>query len=276
MDDLVGKIKEVDSSSLSDTEKLQRFVNLMASLKPVDNSEALILACTYGISCAQRLSRPEMEAQFYITRAKVFIMQTGTLIHEMKNITLAPHWFQFALESEKKRYSELDVQVKKIWNDVQADIEGAFKTINKNRVSGAVAFVLKTTGEIYGQYYLQLRLYCFKSKSPFHARLANMKFFQWIGLDDFFVLDKVARKKLRTVRKDCITNLHKSISLFRKSKNYDYLADALLAISTEHHSFQNPIRAKFYLIWAERLIKKYDIKALKENLMHIKQTTLRL
>jgi hypothetical protein len=271
MSDLVGKIKEVASSSMPEAEKLQRFVNFMAMLKPIDNSEDLILACTYGASSAQRLNRPEMEAQFYITRAKVFIMQTGTLIHEMKNITLAPNWFQFALESEKKRYTELDTRVKKIWGDVQIDIEKAFEAINKNRIAGAVAFVLKTTGEVYGQYYLQLRLYCFKSKSPFYARLANMKIFRWVGVDDFFVLNKTARNKLKIVKRDCLTNLHKAISLFKQSKNYDYLADALLALSTEHRSFQNPIRSRLYLAQAEKLIKKHKITELEGNLALMKK-----
>lgn len=271
MDDIVKKIKEVEASSLSDTEKLQHFVNFMAFLKPVDNSGALILACTYGISSAQRLGRPEMEAQFYITRAKVFIMQTGALIHEMKNITLAPHWFQFALDSEKKRYTELDMQVKKIWSDVQINIEKAFEAINKNRIADAVAFVLKTTGEVYGQYYLQLRLYCFRSKSPFYARLANVKFFRWIGIDDLFVLNKEDRNKLKTVKNDCLTNLYKAIALFKKYKNYDYLADALLALSTEYRSFQSPIRSRFYLAQAERLIKKYKITELEANLALMKR-----
>lgn len=271
MNDLVKKIKEVEASSLSDAEKLQRFVNFMASLKPIDNSSALILACTYGISSAQRLDRPEMEAQFYITRAKVFIMQTGTLIHEMKNITLAPHWFQFALESEKKRYTELDMQVKKICNNVQADIEKAFEAINKNRIAGAVAFVLKTTGEVYGQYYLQLRLYCFKSKSPFHARLAGMKVFRWIGVDDFFVLNKDARDKLKTVKRDCLTNLYKAASLFKQSKSYGYLADALLALSTEYRSFQSPIRSRFYFTQAEKLIRKHKLIELEGNLALMKR-----
>jgi len=271
MNDLVKKIKEVATSSVPEIEKLQQFVNFMANLKPVDNSTALMLACTYGSSSAQKLNKPEMEAQFYITRAKVLIMQTGTQIHEMKNITLAPNWFQFALESERKRYSELDMQVKKIWEDVQSDIKKAFEAINKNRIAGAVAFTLKTTGEIYGQYYLQLRLYCFRSKSPFHARLANMKIFRWLGVDDFFVLDKTARRKLKEVKKDCLNNLHKAITILRQLKSYDYLADALLAISTEHHSFQNPIRAKLYLIFAERLIKKHKIKELEGNLALMKQ-----
>lgn len=271
MNDLIEKIKEVATSSMSEAEKLQQFVNFMANLKPVDNSEALMLACTYGSSSAQKLNRPEMEAQFYITRAKVLIMQTGTKIHEMKNITLAPNWFQFALESEKKRYSELDTYVKKIWQDVQVDIQKAFEAINKNRIAGAVAFTLKTTGEIYGQYYLQLRLYCFKSKSPFRARLANTKIFRWLGMDDFFVLNKESRQKLRDVRRDCLNNLHKAINIFKQLKSNDYLADALLAISTEHHSFQNPIRAKWYLFLAERLIKKYKIKELEGNLALMKQ-----
>ena len=72
MNDLVEKIKEVATSSMPETEKLQQFVNFMANLKPVDNSMALISACTYGSSSAQKSNRPEMEAQFYITRAKSF------------------------------------------------------------------------------------------------------------------------------------------------------------------------------------------------------------
>lgn len=271
MSDLVQKIKDVAASSLSEAEKLQQFVNFMAMLKPIDNSEALTTACTYGILSAQKLNRPEMEAQFYITRAKVSIMQTGTLIHEMKNITLAPNWFQFALESEKRKYTELDAKVKKVWGDVQVDIEKAFESINKNRDVGAVAFVLKTTGEVYGQYYLQLRLYCFKSKSPFYARLANMKIFRWVEIDDFFVLDKIARDKLKTVKKDCLTNLHRAASLFKQLKSYDYLADALLTLSTEHRSFQNPIRSRLYLARAEKLIKKYRITELEGNLALMKK-----
>ncbi len=271
MSELLNKIKEVAQSSSPETEKLQHFINFMAMLKPVDNSEALILACTHGISSAERLNRPEMEAQFYITRAKVSIMQTGALIHEMKNITLAPNWFQFALESEKKRYNELDTQVNRIWGDVQLNINKAFEAINKNKIAGAVAFVLKTTGEVYGQYYLQLRLYCFKSKSPFYARLANTKVFRWIGIDDSFVLNKVAREKLKTVKRDCLTNLQKAIAIFKKYKNYDYLADALLALSTEHRSFQSPIRSRLYLAQAERLIREHKISELEGNLALMKR-----
>jgi len=165
MDNLIKKIEEIERSSLSDMEKLQNFVNFMANLNPAENYDTLMSACKYGISYSSKLNRPEMEAQFYISRAKILIMQTVRPIGEMKNITLAPNWFQFALESEKRKYNELNEKVKKTWDNVHSDIDKAFETINKNRDLGAVAFCLKTTGEIYGQYYLQIKLFSFYKNS---------------------------------------------------------------------------------------------------------------
>lgn len=266
-ENLIEKINQIAfNNSLTGQEKIEKFSALMAWLKPVDNSEELKVLCTHAIASAEKINRPEMVAQFCMIRAKVSIVHAGSAIHEMKNITLAPSWFGFALQSQESRYFELDRKVKKIWSDTQADIDKAFVEIRKKPIAGAGAVCLKAAGETYGQYYLQLRLYTFRSKSSFHAKLANMYIFRWLGVDDYFVLDATARKKLKIARRDCLSMLHRAASLFKKERSYVYLADTFLALSTEHHSFVNPIRARYYAWRAERLIKKHEIKELEDNL----------
>jgi hypothetical protein len=271
MEDFKKKIENIAASAISEQEKLAEYIEAMAYLKPIDNAEALVLACSYGIASAQKVGRPEMEAQFYMTRAKVTIMGKSIFaVREMKDITMAPRWFQFALESEKKRYEDLDAQYKKVLEDVQSDLNKGFEAINKNRIEGAVAFCLKTVGEIYGQHYLQLKLYLFDSDTPLHAKLANLYISRWFGIDDYLFLTKAGRNQLKQAKKDCLGSLYQAKKIFEKSPHYDYLADALLALASEHSSFYNPIRARFYMLRAERLIKKHHIVGLEDNLRLIK------
>lgn len=271
MEDIKKTLQDIATSSSSDQEKLAQLTEAIANLKPVDNAEALTLGCTYGISFAQRTGRHEMEAQFYMTRAKVTIMGKSIFaVREMKDIKMAPRWFQFALEAEKKKYNELDAQYQKVLEAVQSDLNKGFEAINKNRVSGAVAFCLKTAGEIYGQHYLQLKLYLFDSDTPLRAKLANLYISRWIGIDDYLFLEKSGRERLKQAKKDCLNSLYQAKKLFEKSPHHDYLADVLLALASEHSSFYNPMRARFYTMRAERLIRKYKITSLEGNLKLMK------
>lgn len=273
MDEFIKKVKDINSSADSDELKLQKLVEIGAFLKPADNAEALILSCTYGISYAQKLGRSEMEAQFFMTRAKVKIMKIALLnyVGDMANITLAPNWFQFSLESQKKAYREMDAQVKSIWTDVQSDMDKSFEALRKRPINGAVGYVYKTAGEVYGQYYLQLRLYTFNSKRRSYFKLANYSLSRWLRLDDYLILNKAVILKLRSIRKDCLNMLTQAISIFKSINKYDYLADAYLTLAFEHQGFNNPIRAKYYLTKARRLIKKHNIKGLDGNLALIKR-----
>lgn len=271
MEDFKKKIQDIAASQISEQEKISQLMEAMAHLKPIDNAEALTLACTYGILSAQKIGRPEMEAQCYMTRAKVAIMGKSIFaIREMKDIQMAPRWFQFALESEKKRYMELDAQYNQVLENVQSDLNKGYEAINKNRVSGAVTFCLKTAGEVYGQHYLQLKLYLFDSGVPLYSKLANLYISRWLGIDDYLLLNKTGRARLKRAKMDCLSSLYQAKKLFEKSSHYDYLADIFLALASEHSSFYNPTRAKFYSICAEKLIKKYQIVGLEDNLRSIK------
>jgi len=272
MDDIKKKIHEIAASPISEDEKLSQLMEAMAHLKPVDNAEALTLVCTYGIALAQKAGRPEVEAQCYMTRAKVTIMGKSIFaVREMKDIQMAPQWFQFALESEKKRYEELDTQYNKVLESVQSDLNKGFEAINKNKISGAVAFCLKTAGEIYGQHYLQLKLYLFDSKTPIHAKFANLYISRWLGIDDYFLLNKAGRTRLKQAKEDCLSSLYQAKKIFEKLPHHDYLADVFLALASEHSSFYNPLRTGFYLMRAEKLIIKYKITELEGNLNLMKK-----
>ncbi len=116
MEDIKKTLQDIATSSSSDQEKLAQLTEAIANLKPVDNAEALTLGCTYGISFAQRTGRHEMEAQFYMTRAKVTIMGKSIFaVREMKDIKMAPRWFN--LHSKRKRKNTMNwmLSTKKFW-----------------------------------------------------------------------------------------------------------------------------------------------------------------
>jgi len=111
----------------------------------------------------------------------------------------------------------------------------------------------------------------FKLNFSVFTKIVNNKFFRFLELDDMIFLDKTTRKKLKIVKRDCLVNLNKATAIFKKLKNYDYLADAFIALSVEYNSFNNFIKDKYYLFLAERLIKRYNLKGLEENLSKIKK-----
>jgi len=271
MPDISQKLIEMDRSNEPDKAKLAFFANALADLKPIDNAKTMIECCDFGIKYATILNQPEMSAQLYITKAKIEIMMVGNYIYRMKNITLAPKWFQFSIESEAKEYAGLNDKVNKAWTAAQDYMNKGFDLINQNPIDGAVAFFLKTRGELYGQYYLQLRLYGMHSRTGLSSKMSNWFLFRWSNLDEFLLLPKDTRKKVWRAKKDCTRDLRKAIKIFKDMKNYEYMADGTLTLAFEYQSFIDPIRANYYLFKAKRLIDKYKVKGLDGNMALMKR-----
>ena len=270
------KLTDIKNSSTSDDEKIFAVSNLIAGLNSLHNSIEICSASEIGIVIARNAGRPEMAAQFYLMRSKAEIAQLAPLIKEMKELTMAIEWFDFALESEKKRYKDLNTKLQVAWKSTQSMIDMGYKLLNEKPYVGAVAFCHRTAGEIYGAFYLQLKLYYFVSGRPWRSRIGNFTFVKWLGMDDLFIMSKKSRKHLRSVKKDCIRAIHKASRMFKQEKSYDYMVESYFDLALEHHSFNDPIRSKFYLYLGWFLMKWYKLNEprLKANYESLKKFPL--
>jgi hypothetical protein len=258
MQDQKNKFKEILNgivgSTQSDGQKIFAISGLIADLSLVNQNEEISLASETGATLARRANRPEMVAQFCLMRAKSEISQAGDVIVEMKNIKMAIDWCGFALESASDRYKELDKKLRKIWATTQTIIQTGYKVLNEKPYVGATAYCHATAGQIYGSYYLQLKLHYSILRGSWRAKIANYKVVRWFGIDDLFLIDKKSRVHINKVKKDCLWSLHEAIRLFKVEKAHEYVIDTYLDLALEHHSFNSPIRSKFYLLFARILM----------------------
>ena len=188
----------------------------------------------------------------------------------MKELTLALGWFAPALKSEKLRYEELEKRVQEIWANTQRYINAGFLYLNKNPYIGPAGYCQKMAGEIYGAFYLELRLYHCGSGQPWKSKIANYKIMRFLGFDDFFLIDKKSRKKINDAKNTCLKCFKEARKYYIQSKAWSFLADSYISLGLEYHSFNSPIRSKLSLYKAKRLIKKYKIQDLDERLKSIK------
>lgn len=253
------KLKSITGSSTTPNEKIDALNGLISGLNQLHHGAEIRRASEIGAVIASKADRPEMAAQFCLMRAKAEIGEAGMLIGEMKNLKMAIDWFEFGLETEKKRFKELDTKLHTIWGTTQAIIDTGYKLINKKPYVGAVAYCHRTAGEIYGQFYLQLKLHYFVTGRPWRARIGNYALSRWLGFDDLFIMSKKSRIHLRSVKKDCLKSLHQAVSLFKREKAYAYLVETYFDLALEHHSFNDPVRSKFYLWWGWFLMKWYKL-----------------
>ena len=274
MEKIKKDILGIVSSSNSLETKLENLNQLLGSLNPLENTEEIFLVCDACILCAEKLDKTEMIAQLCLLKGKAEISKTSFLIKEMKELTLALGWFAPALKSEKNRYEELDKVVKEIWANTQKYIDTAFFYLNKNPYIGPAGYCQKMAGEIYGSFYLQLRLYYLGSGKPWKSKIANYKIIRFLNIDDVLLLDKKSRTRTKDVRRTCLRCFKESIKYYKQDKAWSFLADCYLSLCLEYHSFNSPIRSKITLYKAVRVIKKYKVKSLDNRLESMKKLPL--
>lgn len=245
---------------------LQKLGDILSTLRPIEDADEINLVCDASIMCAKKINRTEMLAQFYIMKAKAEITKPAMLIHEMKNLTLALGWFSHALKSEKSRYEDLDKQVNDSWNKVQLFLNTGFEYLSKKAYVGPAGYCYQIAGEVYGSFYLQFTLYKMISGRPWRSKIAMLTIIRFLNLDTFFLLDKESRKRAVSVRKDSIKYIKEAIKCFKEDQAWGNLADAYLALSTEHRSFNSPLRSRCALSKAEKITKRYNLANMVERL----------
>lgn len=246
---------------------------LLSTLKPIEDADRIHLVCDASILCAEKIGKTEMIAQFYLMKARAEISKPAKLIHEMKNLTLALGWFGYALKSEKQRYEELDKRVNEIWNTIQTYLNTGFEYLKKKAYVGPAGYCYQTAGEIYGSFYLQLKLYKMGSGRPWRSKIAMLKISRFLNIDDIFLLDKASRKRNLAIKKDSLRYIHEAIRCFTEEKAWGNLADSYLALANEHRSFNNPFRSRCAIYKAEKIIHKHNLVDLTDRLKLFKSKT---
>ncbi|MCK4918603.1 MAG: hypothetical protein KAS02_02375 [Candidatus Pacebacteria bacterium] len=263
-------LSEIIDSNQSDSEKISALNNLIINLSITNQNTKICRVSEVGAVISRKANKPEMSAQFCLMRAKSEIAQGGEVIGEMKNINMALGWFEFALKSEEFQYKELDKKLQSIWTTTQTIINTGYKLLNEQPYVGAVAYCHRTAGQIYGAYYLQLKLHYFIVGKPWRARIGNYKLIKWLSLDDFFVINKNSRNHLKSVKNDCLKSIHQAVRLFKQEKAHEYIIDTYFDLGLEHHSFNNPVRSKFYLSLSYIFIKIYHLSDNHRLKKHLK------
>ncbi|MDE1924899.1 MAG: hypothetical protein KGH79_01825 [Patescibacteria group bacterium] len=259
-DNIEQNIKDILESGATPDEKISALNDLIAGLSFVHQVAEARRVAEAGALIAAKAGKTEMAAQFCFMRAKAEIAEAGKFIGEMKNITMAINWFEFGLEAEKKRFKELDAKLQTNWGITQKVMNMGYDFINKKPYIGAGAYCQRTAGQIYGTYYLQLKLHYFTTGRPWRARFGNYALSRWLGIDDLFILSKRSRAHLRSVKRDCIKSLHQAKRLFKRIRAYDYLVETYFDLALEHHSFNDSLRSKFYLWWGWLLMKWHRLQ----------------
>jgi hypothetical protein len=161
--------------------------------------------------------------------------------------------------------------VQEIWSNTQKYINLGFSYLNKNPYVGPAGYCQTMAGEIYGAFYLQLKLYHCGAGKLWRSKIAKYKVMSFLDIDNFLLLDKKSRKKIREVRKTSLNCFKEAIKYYTQEKAWKFLAECYISLGLEHHSFNSPLRSNSALYKAERLIKKYKIKGLDERLESMKK-----
>jgi len=243
---------------------------ILSTLKPIEDGDKIHLVCDASIMCAEKIDKTEMIAQFYLMKARAEISKPDMLIHEMKNLTLALGWFSHALKSEKQRYEDLDRRINESWNKIQSYLNTGFDYLKKKAYVGPAGYCYQTAGEVYGSFYLQLKLYKMGSGRPWRSKIAMLKISRFLNIDDLFLLDKASRKRNLGIKKDSLRYIHEAIRCFKEEKAWSNLADSYLALANEHRSFNNPFRSRYAIFKAEKIIHKHKLINLIERLRPFK------
>lgn len=266
MEKIKEEILNIVSSDSDLNIVLQKLGDLLSTLKPIQDADSIHLVCNASIMCAEKLGRTEMLAQFYIMKAKAEITKPTTLIHEMKNLTLALGWFSHALKNEKNRYEELDKKVNESWNTIQSYLNTGFEYLKKKAYVGPAGYCYQIAGEVYGTFYLQFTLYKMSSGRPWRSKIAMLKIVRFFNMDLLFLIDKESRKMAVSIKKDSIRYIKEAIRCFKEEQAWSNLADAYLALATEYRSFNSPIRSRHALYRVEKITDLYKIANMVERL----------
>lgn len=267
-------ILDIITSNDSIINKVARLNDLIGLFNPLEHSLELTLICDAALALSRKNNMNEMIAQLYFIKAKIEISKDPFLLHEIKNAKMAIGWQGFALQRERNQYLKMDQRLQQIWENTQRYLDTGFSYLNRKPLVGVVVYCYTIAGEIYGGFYLQKKLYEFGSGRPWRARIANYKIIRFLNIDDYLLINKKARLKIRLVQRDSLRFFSEAIKMCKSQNAYEPLARCYLSLALEHQSFSNPIRNRLALVRAELLINRFKLFGLKDRLNSLKMMPL--
>ena len=161
--------------------RLQLIDVALSSLDNVGDNAKKVTLSLEGSRIAEVIGRSDLQAHFMAKAAEHIMLQVGLWQHSRSMLKLAPHWFQFATETDKKEHESLTTLIEQLERKINALLVQANTLSERSGDKRIQASVLMSNGSIEAARYLQYKMGCMRgvrAKIWTMFELAHYPFFE--------------------------------------------------------------------------------------------------
>jgi hypothetical protein len=246
--------------------RLQSVLVLVERLNPAWDVDAIIEACTTGMTVAQKLGESQTRVYLMSMRAKNLAILNGSLILARKNLKLAPGWLGFSLERDKQKYKELTASIEA--ND--EEIDRLARDVQKESSDKAtLGHVLLSVANISVQRYLSLKSDCLRNVVPLPSFIREK--LRSYALDDFLWYSFSDRQAMRNHLQDCECRYLEAVAAFRAAGDELNVAYAFYGLANDLRSANRFRKSVHYLKQAETIARLHNDQVMLSRIPILKE-----
>jgi hypothetical protein len=235
----------------------------LSILSPVDDNRRILALIMEGIKITDASGLSDLKACFMARAADSSMLPVATRRHRMSMLKLAPRWFEFATEADKREYESLEVGVKALEKGVDSSLSQAMTIAEESEDKRVQGLVLMAKARVENARYMQYKGDCMRSR--FRAKLWSRFKFMRSPFFEYLILFKNGDAwKLNAFVKAFTQSSLKAAQLFEEIDDsaaahaYHNLANDLRTA----HRFR---RAKRYLAKGREIARRHnDLQMLRQ------------
>lgn len=239
-----SSILDIYRTTKSDLTKLQCIMGLVAPINH-ENPDETINYCNEGITLAEGFKRIGEFSYLRACKGYMLIIKASPKAHRQGELTLAPGWFGFSLETEKQEYDKLNNEVEALFKGMTRLLDQGEKVAVDLPKKSYLAHILTFKGLALSQKYLILQLMAIKE-------FRFKKLTKWFRFNLFLLKNKTTKIKLLNIRREFKEAFLKSYKIFIEQADITNAGYALYNLANSLRGFLS-IR---FLRRAERLARK--------------------
>lgn len=216
-------------------------------LSPIEDNRKILSLVMEGIKITEASGLSDLKAYFMARAADSSMLPVATRRHRMSMLKLAPRWFEFATEAEKREYESLEVAVKALEKGVDSSLSQAKAIAEESGNKRVQGFVLMAKAAVERARYMQYRSDCMRSH--FRAKLWSRFKVMRSPIFEYFLLFKNGdARKLSAFVKAFTQSLLKAAALFEEINDS--------AAAHAYHNLANDLRTAYRFRSAKRYLAK--------------------
>ena len=255
--------------------RLNVLLAMLGVLDHVSENDKLLAVANEGIEITVKTGNESVRA-FLLGKKCFFLMSDlSSMIYRQKNLKLSSRvfeWIDFSLERDKKEYETLEIQIKKLTQEVELILTTVIERAEQNTNHELRGHQFSTIGDAYSSKYLIDKL-DYQEGGKIKSKIANQHLVRRWNLDRY-LYGRDVRQRIDKSRDECIRYFEQSIKEFELAGKKSEQAHMIYNLAAKILLFNSFRRAKNLLAEARAIAESIDDKRLLDKIEYLEKRAI--